>query len=344
MTGRYVGSSAMLHDALRSHATGPLPYALGMLPSAGVPHYFRRARGAVLEDVDGNRLVDLRNAWGSVILGHGAPEVEEAVLRVLRDGVAALSTRYEDSVTERLIALRGWSKTVRFAKTGSDAIAVAIRLARAHTVRDLVAVSGYPGWHDAVAGAMSRQRGIPETVRRLCLSFDSSDPATFEALLARHPNRVAATILEPARPRPSGASKLNAIRRLALRHGVVVIHDEFTSGLRAPCLQLLGVEPADVAVLGKGIANGFPLAAVLGAGGVVGAAGPDLLLFSTSTHDVSLAAAEAVLARIAEPEVAASLARAVLACRWPRSRPVAPRRGVSRPSRRSTGSLMPGGR
>ena len=82
-----------------------------------------------MEDVDGNRLVDLHNAWGSVILGHGAPEVEEAVLRVLRDGGAALSTRYEASVTERLIALRGWSETVRFAKTGSDAIAVAIRLA-----------------------------------------------------------------------------------------------------------------------------------------------------------------------------------------------------------------------
>lgn len=311
MTGRYAGSSAMLHDALRVHATGPLPFALGMLPLAGVPHYFRRAHGAVLEDADGNRLVDLHNAWGAVILGHGAPEVEEAVLRVLRDGVVALPTRYEAGVAERVIHLSRWGETVRFARTGSDGLAAAIRLARACTGRDLVAVSGYHGWHDSLAAAMPWQRGIPAAVRRVCLRFDSSDPGTLEALFARHTGRIAATVLEPARPWPPDAEKLNAVGTLARRHGAVVIHDEVASGLRAPPLRSLGIESPDVSVLGKGIANGLPLAAMLGARRVVGAVGPDLLLFSASTHDAAtLAAAEAVLARLAEPKVAGLLANA----------------------------------
>ena len=164
MSGRFARSEAMLRAALGTQATGSLPYAMGLLPAAGVPHYFRSARGAVLEDVDGNRLIDLHNGWGSAILGHGAPEVAEAVARVLRDGVAALPTELEARVAERLLVLRPWSQTVRFAKTGSDAVAFAIRLARASTGRELVAVSGYHGWHDVVAAALPEQRGIPEAL------------------------------------------------------------------------------------------------------------------------------------------------------------------------------------
>jgi glutamate-1-semialdehyde 2,1-aminomutase len=311
VSGRFATSEVMLRAALRSQATGPLPYAMGLLPAAGVPHYFRRARGAVLEDVDGNRLIDLHNAWGSAILGHGAPEVAEAVGRALRDGVVALPTNLEARVAGRLLALRPWGQSVRLAKTGSDAIAVAIRLARAWTGRDLIAVSGYHGWHDAVAAALPAQRGVPEVLRSLCQCFDGAVPDSLAAVLAAQPDRVAAVVLEPARPWPPATEALNAIAALARRHGAVVVHDEIASGLCAPCLQPLGVEPPDVAVLGKGLANGLPLAAVAGSRAVVGATGPDLLLFSGSTHDaVALAAADAVLARLAEPEVAAALARA----------------------------------
>jgi glutamate-1-semialdehyde 2,1-aminomutase len=190
----------MLRAALGTQATGPLPYAMGLLPAAGVPHYFRSAHGVVLEDVDGNRLTDLHNGWGSAILGHGAPEVAEAVGRVLRDGIAVLPTELEARVAERLVALRPWAESVRFAKTGSDAMAVAIRLARALTGRELVAVSGYHGWHDATAAALPGQRGVPEALRSLCLRFDGSDPDSLAPLLAT--NRVAAVVLEPARHWP----------------------------------------------------------------------------------------------------------------------------------------------
>lgn len=309
MSGRFARSEAMLRAALEIQATGPLPYAIGLLPAVGVPHYFRAAHGAELEDIDGNRLIDLHNGWGAAILGHGSPEVAEAVGRTLRDGVAALPTELEARVAERLVALRPWADSVRFAKTGSDAMAIAIRLARALTGRELIAVSGYHGWHDTTAAALSGQRGIPAALRSLSLRFDGSDPSSLSSLLAA--NRVAAVVLEPARIWPPDVAAHATIGTLARRHGAVLIHDEVASGLRTPCLQTLGVEPPDMTVLGKGLANGLPLAAVLGNDALLAPTGPGLLLYSGSTHEsVCLAAAEAVLTRLGDPSVAAALAHA----------------------------------
>src|SRR5215213_9849137 len=108
----------MLRAALRSQATGPLPYAIGLLPAAGVPHYFRGARGAVLEDVDGNRLIDLHNGWGSVILGHGAPEVAEAVGRALRSGAFPRSCARSASASTAP-SRTAWPRFWRRSPTGS---------------------------------------------------------------------------------------------------------------------------------------------------------------------------------------------------------------------------------
>ena len=303
-------SGAMLAESLARQAPGPIPYALGLLPAAGVPHYFTRAEGAVLEDVDGNRLIDLHAGSGAVLLGHAAPEVTAAVTRILRDGLVGVPTHLEGAVAERLLSLRPWARSVRFAKTGSEAVGLAVRLARAHTDRELVAVAGYHGWHDAVIAGVPGQRGIPEALRGLCHSFTAVDPESLAKLLARHPQRFAAVILEPARPWPPDGQVLDAIRNIAREQGALVIHDEITSGLRAPPLETLGAEPPDLTILGKAIGNGFPLAAVLGSREVVGAAGPSLLSVSATTHDAaSLAAAEATLDAIARPNAREALAR-----------------------------------
>jgi glutamate-1-semialdehyde 2,1-aminomutase len=300
----------MLAEAVSRHAPGPIPYALGLLPANGVPHYFMRAKGVMLEDVDGNKLIDLHAGGGSVLLGHAAPEVTAAVTRILRDGLVGIPTHLESAVAERLVRLRPWARSVRFAKTGSEAVGLAVRLARAHTDRELVAVAGYHGWHDAVIAGVPDQRGIPKTLRRLCRSFSAADPESLAKLLRRYPQRFAAVILEPARPWPPVTQVLGEIRKIAHEHRVLVIHDEITSGLRSPPVETLGAEPPDLTILGKAIGNGFPLAAVLGSRTVVGAAGPSLLSVSAATHEAaSLAATEATLDTITRPEVAEALQR-----------------------------------
>ena len=307
---RFARSAAMLAESLARQAPGPIPYALGLLPAAGVPHYFTRAEGAVLEDVDGNRLIDLHAGSGAVLLGHAVPEVTAAVARILRDGLVGVPTHLEGAVAERLLRLRPWAQSVRYAKTGSEAVGLAVRLARAHTNRELVAVAGYHGWHDAVIAGVPGQRGIPEALRRLCHSFSAVDPESLAKLLDRHSQRFAAVILEPARPWPPDKQVLDAIRKIARERGTLVIYDEITSGLRSPPLETVGAEPPDVTILGKAIGNGFPLAAVLGSREVVGAAGPSLLSVSAATHDAaSLAAAEATLDAIARPNAREALAR-----------------------------------
>jgi len=232
------------------------------------------------------------------------------VTRILRDGLVGVPTHLEGAVAERLLRLRPWARSVRFAKTGSEAVGLAVRLARAHTGREPVGVAGYHGWHDAVIAGVPGQRGIPEALRRLCHGFSAVDPESLAKLLGRHPQQFAAVILEPARPWPPETQVLEAIRRIAREHGALVIYDEITSGLRSPAVETFGAEPPDLTILGKAIGNGFPLAAVLGAHEVVGAAGPSLLSFSAATHDAaSLAATQATLATMARPEVREALAR-----------------------------------
>ena len=300
----------MLRAALGTQATGPLPYAMGLLPAAGVPHYFRFAHGVVLEDVDGNRLIDLHNGWGSAILGHGAPEVAEAVGRVLRDGVAALPTELEARVAERLVALRPWAASVRFAKTGSDAMVVAIRLARA--------------LDRARADRRRRATTAGTTLPRPQCWGSTASPrrCVRSAYASTIPTRTAShrswrrTGLQPScwSPRGTGHRTRPGSARSAPSHAVTgrsFIHDEVASGLRAPRPQLLGIDPPDLTVLGKGLANGLPLAAVLGHRAVMAPAGPGYLLYSGSTHEtVALAAAEVVLTRLGDPAMAAALARA----------------------------------
>jgi glutamate-1-semialdehyde 2,1-aminomutase len=229
----------MLAEAAARHAPGPIPYALGLLPAVGVPHYFTRGHGAMLEDVDGNRLVDLHASSGAVLLGHGAPEITAAVTRILRDGLVGVPTHLEGAVAERLLRLRPWARSVRFAKTGSEAVGLAVRLARAHTGRELVAVAGHHGWHDAVIAGVPGQRGIPEALRRLCHGFSAVDPESLAKLLGRHPQQFAAVILEPARPWPPEGQALDAIRKIAREHGALLTYDEITSGLRSPPVETL---------------------------------------------------------------------------------------------------------
>ena len=265
------------------------------------PAYAARAEGAYVWDVDGNRYIDLPMALGPVILGHSHPAVTEAIERQLREGIVfTLPHPIEIEVAEMIIERVPGVERVRFAKTGSEATAAAIRLARAHTGRDPVLVGGYHGWHDWYIGSTSRSEGVPAAVRELTRSFRWGDLEGLEEALRE--TEPAAVILEPAGAEEPEPGYLEGVVERARAAGAIAVFDEIITGFRlAPggAQQRYGVE-ADLVTFGKALGNGMPISAVAGRAELMDRF--DQVFFS-GTHGgetLSLAAARAVLGRLDE--------------------------------------------
>jgi glutamate-1-semialdehyde aminotransferase len=155
---------------------------------------------------------------------------------------------------------------VRFGKNGSDATSAAIRLARAYTGRDKVALCGYHGWHDWYIGTTARHLGVPQAVRALSTTFPYNDAGALDALLKAEPDKFAAVILEPVALEEPAPGFLQAVRDLCTRHGVVLVFDEIVTGFR---IHLGGAQAAygvvpDLAAFGKAMGNGMPISAIVG--------------------------------------------------------------------------------
>jgi glutamate-1-semialdehyde 2,1-aminomutase len=214
----------------------------------------------------------------------------------------------ETEVAERIAALVPCAEQVRFGKNGSDATAAAVRLARAHTGRDHVAVAGYHGWQDWYIGSTSRNAGVPAAVSALTHTFTWGDPDSLRAVLAAHP--VAAVVMEPMNVVEPAPGYLPAVRKLCRAHGALLVFDETVTGFRfgnGGAQERFGVTP-DLATFGKGLANGLPLSAVAGPAELM--AGMQEIFFSTTFggETLSLAAARAVLDKLRREPVAATLA------------------------------------
>ena len=230
------------------------------LPAGVSPLYATRAEGGHIWDVDGNRYVDLVSALASVNLGYGVPEVTEAVIRQLADGVSiSLPTVLEAEVSQQLIDLVPSAEMVHFGKNGSDATTAAIRIARASTGRDHVVVCGYHGWQDWFIGSMpSRSRGVPAAYSDLIHPVPYNDLEAMEAALESTP--MAAIMLEPMTYIWPEEGYLEGVRELADRFGAVLVFDEMVTGFRfAPggAQEYFGVTP-DLATFGKGMAQRVP--------------------------------------------------------------------------------------
>ena len=155
---------------------------------------------------------------------------------------------------------------VRFGKNGSDVTTAAVRLSRAYTKRDLVAVAGYHGWHDWYIGSSTRDIGVPDVVKSLTHKFIFNDADSLKYLFKKYPNKFACVILEPAGLVPTDINFLKTIKKLCKENGTLLIFDEIISGFRINMggAQLeYGVKP-DLSCFGKGIANGYPLSAIVG--------------------------------------------------------------------------------
>jgi len=236
-------------------------------PVGAAPLYADRADGGRLWDLDGNEYVDLVNGLACVSLGYRDRDVDEAVIEQQQRGVTlSLPGRLEAEVAERLVNLIPAAETVRFGKNGSDATTAAIRLARAFTGRDHVLVCGYHGWHDWYIGSTTMNLGVPQSVSALTHRFVFNDLDSASHWFDRLPSQVAAIILEPMAAQLPDDGFVHGLRELADQHGALLIFDETITGLRVSlggAQELLGVTP-DLATFGKGIANGYPLSAVVG--------------------------------------------------------------------------------
>ena len=262
-------SEALYHRAL---ATVPLASqtfsksAMNLVKGAS-PLFFERGEGPYAWDIDGNRYLDYLLGLLPIVLGYCDPDVDKAIKEQLGRGIIfSLATPLEVELSELLVELIPCAEMVRFGKNGSDATSAAVRLARAYTGRDKIALCGYHGWHDWYIGTTSRSLGVPRAVQELSAAFPYNNANALEALLKQHPDEFAAIILEPAGALEPAPGFLERLRALSDEYGVVLIFDEIVTGFRIDiggAQTYYGVTP-DLACFGKSMGNGMPISAIVG--------------------------------------------------------------------------------
>ena len=271
------------------------------------PMYIDHGEGARLYDVDGNEYLDFICCLGPITLGYNYPRVNEAVIEQLNKGIIfSTQAPVECELAEKLVEVIPCAEMVKFVKNGSDATTAAIRLARAYTGRERVAMSGYHGMHDWSIGASQNNRGIPKAVCELTKTFKYNDLASLENLLNEHPGEYAAVIMEPIQSNGTTKEYLQAVVDLAHKHGAVAIFDEVVSGFRyaiGGASEYYGVTP-DLASYGKGCANGMPLSFVAGKREIISLIEQGVFVSMTFGGDaISLAGALATVKEMQEKDV-----------------------------------------
>lgn len=285
------------------------------------PGFIARGEGCRVWDVDGNAFIEYGMGLRAVSLGHGHPRVAAAVHRQ-----ALLGTNFtrpaaiEVECAEAFLDTVG-GEMVKFSKNGSDVTTAAVKLARAHTGRDMVAVcADHPFFStdDWFIGSTPMDEGIPQSTRELTVKFRFNDLESVEAVFARHPGRIACLITEAATSVEPEPGFLRGLQRICRRHGAVFILDEMITGFRwhlAGAAGLYGIEP-DLRTFGKAAANGYSFAALTGSRELMDLGGirhgkPRLFLLS-GTHGAEgtgLAAAMETMAIYKEEDVIGNLAR-----------------------------------
>lgn len=244
------------------------------------PAYFSKAKGCKVWDLDGNEYIDMSiMGIGTNILGYGHQEVDDAVRKTIDAGnMSTLNCPEEVYLAEKLIELHSWADMVRLARSGGEANAIAIRIARAASGKDKVAICGYHGWHDWYLSANLgddksldghllpglEPNGVPRNLRGTVFPFNYNNFAELEALVNTHD--IGVIKMEVVRNKGPEDSFLHKVRKLATDRGIVLIFDECTSGFRQTfggLHKMYGVEP-DMAMFGKALGNGYGITATIG--------------------------------------------------------------------------------
>lgn len=276
------------------------------------PAYFKKAKGCEVWDLDGNHYYDMcLMGVGTNTLGYGREEVDEAVMNVIRDGnMSTLNNPEEVELAERLIQLDSWAGMVRLTRTGGEANAMAIRIARAASRKDKVAVCGYHGWHDwylalNLGGEDNIKNyqlsglepiGVPQSLRGTTLPFLYNKFDELQELVDRNPD-LGVIKMEVSRNVEPIDNYLQKVRKLCDDKGIILIFDECTSGFRETFggrYKKFGVNP-DMAIYSKALGNGYGISAVVGKKEIMQAAQSTFISSTFWTERIGPTAALATL-------------------------------------------------
>lgn len=308
---RYAQSLKQLEKAERVIPLGAQTVSKSRLtlPPGIAPLYATHASGCKIWDVDGNEYVDLIAGLAAVNLGYDEPDITKAVIEQVPQGVTiSLAHPVEEEVAQLIVDLVPSAEMVRFGKNGSDATSAAIRVARGYTGRDHIIVCGYHGWHDWYIGTVaSRNLGVPEIVAGLAHSVPFNDLEAIEEELKRNP--TAAIIMEVMTLEWPAPGYLEGVRRLASEYGALLVFDEMITGFRfanGGAQEYFGVTP-DLSTFGKGMANGYPLSAIVGKREYMMVLEKAFFTGTFGGELLSLTAAKTVLNRIKNTDVIAEI-------------------------------------
>ena len=246
------------------------------------PTYFSKSKGCRVWDLDGKEYIDMSiMGIGTSILGYGHPEVDEAVIKTVKDGnMSTFNCPEEVYLAAKLVELNPWADMVRFARAGGEINSLAIRIARASTGRDKIAICGYRGWHDWYLSANLNNdknldghllpglqpNGVPRGLTGTTLPFNYNDIQELEQLIKNNNGEIAAIKMEVSRNEGPKDDYLQKVRELSTENNIILIFDECTSGFRETfggLYKKYNVEP-DIAIFAKSLGNGYAISACIG--------------------------------------------------------------------------------
>lgn len=272
-------------------------------PLGAAPLFVEKGQGSQIFDIDGNQYTDFINGLLCISLGYQDKDIDNAIIKQLSSGISfSLPHTLEAEVAELLVELIPCAEMVRFGKNGTDVTSAAIRLARAYTGKEEIAVCGYHGWQDWYIGSTSRNLGVPESTQALTHSFSYNKIETLEAIFEQANGKLAAVILEPVNISPPENSFLQNVQALCRKHNAILIFDEMITGFRyhlGGAQAYFGITP-DLATFGKGMANGSPLSAIVGKKEVMTLMNDIFFSGTFGGEALSLAAAKASLIKMKE--------------------------------------------
>ena len=285
------------------------------------PGYFTKAKGCAAWDLDGKKYYDFsNNSVGACLLGYAYDPVVEAVTKRIVDGsMCSQNPAEEVELAEKLCAIHPWAEQVRFARSGGEIASVAVRIARATTGRDVIAVCGYHGWTDFYIavnlGETEEQKGklldnmppdgVPSGLRCTTVAFNYGNLAEFDAIIDKYGDRLAGVVMETARSSDPEPGFMEHIRAETKRVGALMILDEISIGWRnglGGYHRKLGVVP-DMAIFAKAMGNGHPISAVIGTKAAMEGAAKAFISSTFWTEAVGPAAALVTIAEMERTKV-----------------------------------------
>lgn len=284
------------------------------------PTYYKKAKGVEIWDLDDNKYIDMSiMGVGSCILGYADDDINEKVKEVIDLGnMTTLCCPEEVELAELLLDIHKWAGMVRYAKTGGEAMAIAVRIGRAYTKKDKVAFCGYHGWHDWYLSANLddegnlndhllpglKPLGVPRCLRRTAIPFRYNHIEDLEKIIENN-NDIGVIVMEPVRHHEPEKRFLNKVRKIADEIGAVLIFDEITSGCRLNIMgayERYGIIP-DIVVYGKAMSNGYPMACIIGKEEVMDVAHESFISSTYWTERIGCVASIATITKLKEKDV-----------------------------------------